>query len=113
MKTFLTLMICSFGLVFTTQAQDKAYQPNARQAIQKSRMQQPQYYEVTRDMVSENKVQPSDNKDQEYQDLLESSPAPKVVNYQLERPVAIDAPKRRGRKPVQSSYTKLASYNQK
>lgn len=101
MKTLFTIALCGFGLMVSAQSQETTYQPNARQAVQKSRMQQPQYYEVTRDVIS------SDQED------LEAIPAPKTVNYQAERPVAIDAPKRRGNKPAQSSFAKLASYREK
>jgi len=34
---------------------------------------------------------------------------PKQVNYQLERPVAIDDPKRRGKKSGESTFAKLAN----
>jgi hypothetical protein len=101
MKTFSILTIFSFCLVFSVQAQDNQYVPNARQAIQKSRMQQPQYLELTKDTVDkqQNRVE---------------TPAPKnAVNYQFERPVAMDAPKRRGKKSGESAFAKLASNSKK
>lgn len=101
MKTFLILVFGSFCLMLSAQAQEQNYVPNARQAVQKSRMQQPQYFEVTRDLVSDK------------EEALEAPTAPKITNYQLERPVAIDAPKRRGKKPQQSTFVKLASYSKK
>jgi hypothetical protein len=85
--------------MLSAQDQEQNYVPNARQAVQKSRMQQPQYFEVTRDLVSDK------------EEILEAPTAPKVTNYQMERPVAIDAPKRRGNKPQLSTFEKLASYN--
>lgn len=97
MKTFCLLTFFSFCLVVTAQAQDKTYIPNARQAVQKSRMQQPQYLELTKDSVSNQ------------QGSLKSESAPKPVNYQAERPVSIDAPKRRGKKSGESNFTKLAA----
>ncbi|GJM28652.1 MAG: hypothetical protein DHS20C17_12870 [Cyclobacteriaceae bacterium] len=101
MKTFLILLIAGFCLTVSAQAQQENYVPNARQAVQKSRMQQPQYFEVTNDMVSDKN------------DALQVAPAKRPTNYQMERPVAIDAPKRRGKRIEQSSFVKLASYNKK
>ncbi len=100
MKTFLLLTGFFFCLAGTAQAQDHSYVPNARQAVQKSRMQQPQYFDLTKDSV-------------ESQQSLKEAPAPKPVNYQAERPIAIDAPKRRGKKSQQSSFAKLASYSKR
>ena len=88
-------------VVFGAYAQQKQYTPNARQAVQKSRMQQPQYMEVTQPKVK------ADTQSQA--PTIKAAPATKPVNYQLERPVAIDAPKRRGKKGA-ASYVKLASH---
>jgi hypothetical protein len=97
MKTFSVLILLSGILFYSAQAQEQSYVPNARQAVQKSRMQQPQYYQITQNPV--NKQQGS---------LLVAS-KPKQVNYQLERPVAIDDPKRRGKKSGESTFAKLAN----
>ena len=102
MKTFSILSIFSFCLIFSVQAQEKTYTPNARQAIQKSRMQQPEYMELTQ--------QPVDN---QQGNLANSESIQPPTNYQIERPVAIDAPKRRGKKPKVSTFAKLASYSEK
>ena len=101
MKTFSILTFFTFCLIFSVQAQDKTYTPNARQAIQKSRMQQPQYMELTQQPV-----------DQQQSNLI-SGDIQSPTNYQIERPVAIDAPKRRGKKPQVSTFAKLASYSKK
>ena len=102
MKTFSILTFLSFCLIFSVQAQEKTYTPNARQAIQKSRMQQPQYMELTQQPV-----------DQQQSNLITSGDVQNSTNYQIERPVAIDAPKRRGKKPQVSTFAKLASYSKK
>ena len=101
MKTFSILTIFSFCLVFSVQAQDTQYVPNARQAVQKSRMQQPQYLELTKDPVIKQQAQ------------LETPAPQNSVNYLIERPVAIDAPKRRGKKSSESTFVKLASISKK
>jgi hypothetical protein len=99
MKPFLISSIFCICLVFSVQAQDKTYTPNARQAIKKSRMQQSEYLVLTKDSL-EDKHQVSDSR---------------PVNYQLERPVAIDidAPKRRGKTSTKSGFVKLAANNSK
>lgn len=99
MKTFFALTVISGCLIFSAQAQDKTYVPNARQAIQKSRMQPAQYLDLTRDTVES---QPK---------TVQEAPAPKPVNYQAQRPIAIDidAPKRRGKKSEESDFIKLAA----
>jgi hypothetical protein len=101
MKPFLILSIFCLGLVFTAKAQDNTYTPNARQAVQKSRMQQPQYFELTRDS--------SKNQEPSMRSSIDQQP----VNYQLERPIAIDAPKRRGKKSSESNFMKLAANSSK
>ena len=101
MKPFLILTVFCFCLVFSAQAQDKTYTPNARQAVQKSRMQQPQYFDLTNHSLETE------------QGSLRTAQEPKTVNYQLERPIAIDAPKRRGKKPKESNFMKLAANSSK
>ena len=88
--------------VFSAQAQEQSYVPNARQAVQKSRMQQPQYYQLTNG--AKNPV----NKQQDSSLAVTKS---KRINYQLDRLVAIDAPKRRGKKSGESTFAKLADNN--
>ena len=102
MKTFSILTFFSFCLIFSVQAQEKTYTPNARQAIQKSRMQQPEYMELTQEPV-----------DQQQETLANAEGIQPPTNSQVERPVAIDAPKRRGKKPKVSTFVKLASYSEK
>lgn len=89
-------------MFFTAQAQEQSYAPNARQAVQKSRMQQSQYIEITEDPV--NKLQGS----------VEAASKSKQVNYQVNRPVAHDAPKRRGKKSGESTtFARLANNSKK
>jgi len=53
MKTFSVLILLSGCLFFSAQAQEHhQYVPNARQAVQKSRMQQSQYFELTNHQVN-------------------------------------------------------------
>ncbi len=100
MKTFSLCVLLSFGIFLGVNAQEKSYTPNARQAVQKSRMQQPQYMEVT---------QPKEVKASESQaKTVKAAASAHTVNYQIERPVAIEAPKRRGKKSAEG-YTRLAS----
>jgi len=99
MKTFSLCVLLSFGIFLGVNAQEKSYTPNARQAVQKSRMQQPQYMEVTQSKVEESRMEAQPK---------ETVSTARATNYQLERPVAIDAPKRRGKKSARS-YVKLAS----
>ena len=87
-------------VVFAANAQQKKYTPNARQAVQKSRMQPPQYMEVTQPEVEADT--------QTAAPVIKAATPAKPVNYQVERPVAIDAPKRRGNKGA-IKYAKLAS----
>ena len=102
MKTFSVLILLSGCLFFSAQAQEHhQYVPNARQAVQKSRMQQSQYFELTNHQV--NKPQGS----------LQTVSKTKQVNYQLERLIAIDGPKRRGKKSRDSTFAKLASNNKR
>jgi len=101
MKTFSIVLLLSGGLFFSTYAQDNSYVPNARQAVQRSRMQQPQYFDLTRD---------SDTKQQ---GAVQTTPDVKQINYQVQRPVAVDAPKRRGNKIGESSFAKLANYSKR
>ncbi len=103
MKTFSVLILLSGCLFFSAQAQEhqQSYVPNARQAVQKSRMQQSQYFELTNHQV--NKPQGS----------LQTVPKTKQVNYQLGRLIAIDGPKRRGKKSGDSTFAKLASNNKR
>lgn len=86
MKTFLMLTLGCFFLIFSAQAQERQYTPNARQSIQKSRMQQPQYMQVTA---------PKEEVKEEKQ-TLKPIRVQQPQNYQITRPLAIDAPKRRG-----------------
>ena len=102
MKSFFILTAICFGLTFSMQAQDKTYVPNARQAIQKSRMQQPQYLDLTKDTV-----------DNQQGTSVQNTPVTRPVNYQAERPIAIDAPKRRGKKGEESNFIKLAANSSK
>jgi len=97
MKAFFTLTVCCSCLIFSMQAQDKTYVPNARQAIQKSRMQPSQYLDLTKDSV------------EDQSNSIKEASAPKPVNYQVQRPIAIDAPKRRGKKSGESDFMKLAA----
>ena len=97
MKSFFILTACCFGLIFSAQAQDKTYVPNARQAIQKSRMQQSEYLDLTKDSV------------ENQQNATKEVSSPRPVNYQVQRPIAIDAPKRRGKKSGESDFIKLAA----
>lgn len=101
MKTFSVLLLLSGCLFFSVQAQEQSYVPNARQAVQKSRMQQPQYLELTKYPV--NKQQGS----------LQAASKARPVNYQSDRPVAFDGPKRRGNKAGESTFVKLASNSKK
>ena len=102
MKSFFILTAICFGLTFSVQAQDKTYVPNARQAIQKSRMQQPQYLDFTKDKV-----------ESQQSSSVQNTPVIRPTNYQAERPIAIDAPKRRGKKSEESSFIKLAANSRK
>jgi hypothetical protein len=43
------------------------------------------------------------------QNAVQEAPAPRPVNYQAQRPIAIDAPKRRGKKSEESDFIKLAA----
>ncbi len=97
MKPYLVVTIFCVCLAVSAQAQDQSYTPNARQAIQKSRMQQPQYFELTKDSFEEK------------QPALQSVSDSESVNFQLERTADIDAPKRRGKKSSESSFAKLAA----
>ena len=101
MKTFSIVLLLSGGLFFSAYAQDNSYVPNARQAVQRSRMQQPQYLDLTRD--SEIKQQGA----------VQTTPNVKQTNYQVQRPVAIDGPKRRGSKIGETSFAKLANYSKR
>jgi hypothetical protein len=97
MKTFSVLILLCACLFFSTQAQEQSYVPNARQAVQKSRMQQSQYFELTKNPVNNQ------------HGLLQAASNGRQVNYQLDRPVAIDGPKRRGKKSGESTFAKLAN----
>jgi len=99
MKSFPIVLLLSGGLFFSAYAQDNSYFPNARQAVQRSRMQQPQYLDLTKDL------------DTKKQGSVQTTLDIKQTNYQVQRPVAIDAPKRRGEKSGESSFAKLASYS--
>lgn len=101
MKTFSIILLLSGGLFFSAYAQDNSYVPNARQAVQRSRMQQPQYLELIKDS------------DIKQQGEVQTTPDVKQINYQVQRPVAIDAPKRRGDKIGESSFAKLANYSKR
>jgi len=96
MKTFFLCALVSLGTIICVNAQQKTYTPNARQAVQKSRMQQPQYMKVTADQ----------DKAKQRKDQVAAA-TPQTVNYQIERPLAIDAPKRRSKKRT-SNFAKLA-----
>lgn len=96
MKSFFLCAVMSLGTIIFANAQEKTYTPNARQAVQKSRMQQPQYMDVTADQE-----EAKQRKDKAV------TAVPQKVNYQIERPLAIDAPKRRSKKRT-SNFTKLA-----
>ena len=101
MKTFSIVLLLSGGLFFSAYAQDQSHVPNARQAVQRSRMQQPQYLDLTRDP------------DLKQQGAVQTTPDVKQINYQVQRPVAIDAPKRRGNRIGESSFVKLANYSKR
>ncbi len=97
MKIFSLITLFSLGLVLSLSAQEKQYTPNARQAVQKSRMQQPQYMEQQQSApvkVEVKKVK------QTPETQATSTPA---VNYQQQRVMAMDAPKRRAKR--RNSYT--------
>lgn len=102
MKTFSLLTLLSLGVILSVNAQEKTYTPNARQAVQKSRMQQPQYMETTN---------PTKVKAEQDQNQVRATTT-STVNYQVVRPVAIDAPKRRSKKRT-SNFAKLASAHKK
>lgn len=106
MKIFTLLTALIFFGALSSSAQEKSYIPNARQAVKKSRMQQPSYMDLTR--TSEVKETPQEPQDSEMNTVAATRP----TNYQIERPLAIDAPKRRGSKST-SAYSKLASNREK
>lgn len=103
MKTFSMIILMALGSVVAINAQKKSYTPNARQAVQKPRMQPPQYMQVTQPQNKEaSKEQATPRKE-----TVKGAPA-QVVNYQKQRSLTMEAPKRRGKKSAQS-YTRLAS----
>ncbi len=97
MKIFSLITLFSLGLVLSINAQEKQYTPNARQAVQKSRMQQPQYMQQQSAPI---KVEVKQVK-QTPENKATTKTAP--VNYQVQRDLAIDAPKRRAKR--RNSYT--------
>jgi hypothetical protein len=101
MKTFSIVFLLTGSLFFSAHAQDQSYAPNARQAVQKSRMQQPQYVNLTKEPVDKQ------------QENIKATSNSKIENYLLNRPVAIDAPKRRAKKSGASTFAKLANYSKK
>lgn len=103
MKTFSIITLLSLGVFFNANAQEKTHTPNARQAVQKSRMQQPQYMDLGT---------PSEVKAENAPKQVKATTTLKRVNYQVERPVAIDAPKRRSKRRT-SHFANLASAEKK
>ncbi len=106
MKTFYLVAIFSIVGILSSQAQEKTYIPNARQAVQKSRMQQPQYMEVSNRPVSTTVAQ---SEPTTIQVSTASAPKSNTQNSQAQQSGDIDAPKRRGNKSSNSTLTKLAS----
>jgi hypothetical protein len=92
MKIFSLVTLFSLGLILSINAQEKQYTPNARQAVQKSRMQQPQYMQQQSAPI---KVEVK-----EVKKAPEGKATPKAtpVNYQVQRELAVDAPKRRAKR---------------
>ena len=92
MKIFSLITLFSLGLVLGMNAQEKTYTPNARQAVQKSRMQQPQYMQYQSAPV---KVEVKQTKETETE--VKATPTT-PVNYQDQRALTMDAPKRRAKR---------------
>ncbi len=96
MKTFSVSILLCGCIFFTAQAQEQSYLPNARQAVQKPRMQQSQYFELT---ASTPETPLEKQKEQ-----LAASPNARPINYQMDRLVTMDGPKRRGKKREESTF---------
>lgn len=110
MKIFSLVTLFSLGLVLGLNAQDKTYTPNARQAVQKSRMQQPDYMQQRSAPVKVEVKQVKETEEAETQIKATQTSVP--VNYQQQRILTMDAPKRRAKRG--NTYTgRLASIYKK